>query len=117
LLGRTFYAAADEQLTRVLKLCEAIASGRLEVRRARGYLQPDPVVHEGHAGVALRLALPFDRMAERIGTLLTAERRLLQDVSHELGSPLARMSFAAELARTAPDREAAVARLKKEIRA
>ena len=24
--GRTFYAAADEQLTRVLELCEAIAS-------------------------------------------------------------------------------------------
>lgn len=57
----------------------------------------------------------FDRMAERIGTLLTAERRLLQDISHELRSPLARLSFAAELARTAEDRDAAVARLKKEI--
>ena len=34
----------------------------------------------------------FDRMAERIGTLLTAERRLLQDISHELRSPLARLS-------------------------
>ena len=57
----------------------------------------------------------FDRMAERIGTLLTAERRLLQDISHELRSPLARLSFAAELARTADDREAAIARMKKEI--
>lgn len=57
----------------------------------------------------------FDRMAERIGTLLTAERRLLQDISHELRSPLARLSFAAELIRTAEDRDAAVARLKKEI--
>jgi len=36
-------------------------------------------------------------MAGRIETLLTAERRLLQDVSHELRSPLARLSFAAEL--------------------
>ena len=61
------------------------------------------------------LSRAFDRMAERIGTLLTAERRLLQDVSHELRSPLARLSFAAELVRTADDREAAVARLKKEI--
>jgi two-component system sensor histidine kinase CpxA len=61
------------------------------------------------------LSRAFDRMAERIGTLLTAERRLLQDVSHELRSPLARLSFAAELVRTAEDREAAVARLKKEI--
>lgn len=61
------------------------------------------------------LSRVFDRMAERIGTLLSAERRLLQDVSHELRSPLARLSFAAELVRTAEDREAAVARLKKEI--
>jgi two-component system sensor histidine kinase CpxA len=57
----------------------------------------------------------FDRMAERIGTLLAAERRLLQDISHELRTPLARLSFAAELVRSAGDREQAVARLKKEI--
>jgi two-component system sensor histidine kinase CpxA len=57
----------------------------------------------------------FDRMAERIATLLTAERRLLQDISHELRSPLARLSFAAELVRTAENRDAAVARLNKEI--
>lgn len=61
------------------------------------------------------LSRAFDRMAERIGTLVTAERRLLQDISHELRSPLARLSFAAELVRTAGDREAAVARIKKEI--
>jgi signal transduction histidine kinase len=61
------------------------------------------------------LGVAFDRMAERIGTLLTAERRLLQDISHELRSPLARLSFAAELTRTADDRDAAAARLKKEI--
>jgi signal transduction histidine kinase len=61
------------------------------------------------------LAQSFNAMAERIETLLTAERRLLQDVSHEFRSPLARLSFAVELARTAPDREAAVARMKKEV--
>jgi len=61
------------------------------------------------------LSRSFDRMADRIGTLMTAERRLLQDVSHELRSPLARLSFAAELTRTADDRDAAAARLKKEI--
>ncbi|HEY1495422.1 MAG TPA: ATP-binding protein [Candidatus Solibacter sp.] len=57
----------------------------------------------------------FDRMAERIATLLTAERRLLQDISHELRSPLARLSFAAELARTAENRDAAIDRLNREI--
>ncbi len=61
------------------------------------------------------MARAFDRMAERIGTLLSAERRLLRDISHELRSPLARLSFAAELTRTADDRDAAAARLKREI--
>jgi two-component system sensor histidine kinase CpxA len=61
------------------------------------------------------LSQAFDRMAERIGTLLSAERRLLQDISHELRTPLARLSFAAELVRTADNRDEAVARLKKEI--
>lgn len=61
------------------------------------------------------VARAFDRMAERIETLLTAERRLLQDISHELRSPLARLSFAAELTKTAEDRTAAAARVTKEI--
>jgi two-component system sensor histidine kinase CpxA len=61
------------------------------------------------------LARAFDEMAERMETLLTAERRLLQDISHELRAPLARLSFAAELSRTADDRGAATVRLKKEI--
>lgn len=61
------------------------------------------------------LSRSFDRMAERIGTLMTSERRLLQDVSHELRSPLARLSLAAELVRTADDRDAAVERMTKEI--
>ncbi|MFN7997397.1 MAG: HAMP domain-containing sensor histidine kinase [Bryobacteraceae bacterium] len=61
------------------------------------------------------LTRAFDQMADRTETLLTAERRLLQDISHELRSPLARLSFAAELTRTAEDRNAAAGRLKKEI--
>ena len=61
------------------------------------------------------LAESYNRMADRIETLLIAERRLLQDVSHELRSPLARLSFAAELARTAPDRDAAFRRVRKEV--
>ena len=73
-------------------------------------------VNSGRKDEIGELSRAFDRMAERIATLLSAERRLLQDVSHELRSPLARMSFAAELIRTAEDREAAVERLKKEIR-
>ena len=51
------------------------------------------------------LARAFNLMAGQITTLLSAERRLLQDVSHELRSPLARLGFAVELAKTSPDRE------------
>jgi two-component system sensor histidine kinase CpxA len=61
------------------------------------------------------LGSSFDRMADRIDSLLTAERQLLQDVSHELRSPLARLSFAVELARTAPDRDFAFLKVRKEL--
>ena len=60
------------------------------------------------------LARAFNRMADHITTLLSAERRLLQDVSHELRSPLARLGFAVELAKTSNDREAALTRIRKE---
>ncbi|MDQ6786695.1 MAG: ATP-binding protein [Acidobacteriota bacterium] len=46
-----------------------------------------------------RLAEDFDEMAERIENLLTSQKRLTQDVSHELRSPLARMNVALELAK------------------
>jgi len=60
------------------------------------------------------LARAFDGMADRIETLLGAERRLLRDVSHELRSPLTRLGFAIELARSSPDPEAALARVRRE---
>jgi two-component system sensor histidine kinase CpxA len=56
----------------------------------------------------------FDNMAARIQTLLTAERQLLQDVSHELRSPLTRLRLAAELAGKADDRTAALSRVRRE---
>jgi signal transduction histidine kinase len=45
------------------------------------------------------LGQDFNRMAERIHALVTAQRRLLADVSHELRSPLARLNVALGLAR------------------
>jgi signal transduction histidine kinase len=60
------------------------------------------------------LGKAFDKMAERIETLLTSERRLLQDISHELRSPLTRLSFAVELVKQNPE-GATIARIKKEI--
>lgn len=45
------------------------------------------------------LARNFDRMAERIEALITGQRRLLGDVSHELRSPLSRLIVALGLAK------------------
>jgi two-component system sensor histidine kinase CpxA len=60
------------------------------------------------------LAQAFNHMADQITTLLSAERRLLQDVSHELRSPLARLGFAVELANSSSNPEMALARIRKE---
>lgn len=61
-----------------------------------------------------QLARTFDQMADRTQTLLTAERRLLLDISHELRSPLARLSVAVELARSGDDAESHLNRIQKE---
>src|SRR5262249_52362962 len=62
-----------------------------------------------------RVARRFNVMADRIQALVTAERQLLQDVSHEIRAPLARLRFAAELVKDSTDQEAAVERLTREI--
>lgn len=49
----------------------------------------------------------FDAMAERLETLLNAQSRLLNDISHELRSPLARLSVALGLARQRANVESA----------
>ena len=45
------------------------------------------------------LGREFDHMAERIAALISSQQRLLADISHELRSPLARLTVALELAR------------------
>ncbi|MEQ1760943.1 MAG: HAMP domain-containing sensor histidine kinase [Vicinamibacterales bacterium] len=61
-----------------------------------------------------QLAASFNDMAARIETLVTSERRLLQDVSHELRSPLTRLNIGIELLRTATDRDQAADRIQRE---
>ena len=61
-----------------------------------------------------QLARTFNQMADRIQLLLSAERRLLQDVSHELRSPLARLGVAIELARSGDQRDQTMDRIQKE---
>jgi two-component system sensor histidine kinase CpxA len=58
----------------------------------------------------------FNHMAERLESLVGAQRLLLRDVSHELRSPLARLSVALELAReeAQPEMEGHLARIERE---
>jgi len=70
---------------------QELAGGNLAVRVA-------PAVGRRRDELA-DLARDFDRMAERIEALMTSERRLLRDISHELRSPLSRLHVALGLAR------------------
>ena len=58
----------------------------------------------------------FNHMAERLESLVGAQKLLLRDVSHELRSPLARLSVALELARedADPTRAAHLDRIERE---
>jgi two-component system sensor histidine kinase CpxA len=86
-------------LQRLGEAAASIAEGRLETR-------VDPALKNRRDEIA-DLARNFDRMAERIEALVTGQRRLLGDVSHELRSPLARLIVALGLLKQGPAEEAA----------
>ncbi len=83
------------QLTRpILRLRRAstqIAEGKLDAR-------VDATV-ERRGDEFGDLGRDFNAMAERIQDLLSSQRQLISDVSHEVRSPLARMNLALDLAR------------------
>jgi two-component system, OmpR family, sensor histidine kinase CpxA len=85
-------------LDRLARAAASIAEGHLDTR-------VDASVKNRRDEIA-ELARNFDRMAERIETLVTGQRRLLGDVSHELRSPLARLTVALGLVRQGPAEEA-----------
>lgn len=55
------------------------------------------------------LGADFDRMAERIEALVSSQKQLVRDISHELRSPLARLQVALGLARKRASSDAAPA--------
>jgi len=71
---------------------------------------------KGRGDEVTDLMRDFNRMAERIENLITAQKQLVRDVSHELRSPLARLNVALGLARrnAAPASEAPLDRIEQE---
>lgn len=78
-------------LVRLRLAARDVAAGRLDARAG-----PALAARRDEIGA---LGRDFDQMAGRLEALVSAERRLLADVSHELRSPLARLTVAVGLAR------------------
>src|SRR5713101_6956430 len=95
-------------VTRLRKAAQSLAAGDLSARTGA------PV--SGRRDEMTELMRDFDRMAERIEGLVDSQSRLLKDVSHELRSPLARLSVALGLARQrgTPEVEASLSRIELE---
>ena len=74
-------------------------------RLAEGELNTRVMPHMGGRRDEIAdLGQDFDRMAEKIQSLISAQKDLLNDVSHELRSPLARLQVAIEMSRQQPER-------------
>jgi two-component system sensor histidine kinase CpxA len=83
------------------KLAAGDLSARVGAQPSSGGDEVSQLVHD------------FDLMAEQIEKLVNAQSRLLKDISHELRSPLARLTVALELARqrTGPEAQAVLDRI------
>jgi len=95
-------------VARLRQAAQSLATGDLTARTGAAAGRPG-----GEIGELMR---DFDRMAERLETLVESQSRLLKDVSHELRSPLARLSVALGLARqrAAPEIESQLDRIELE---
>lgn len=95
-------------LRRLRQTVQQFADGDLAARTgAAGQCNGDEIAD---------LSRDFDRMAERIESLLVSQRLLVRDISHELRSPLARLQVALGIARrkTSHEAEPALDRIEQE---
>ncbi|MDK9719298.1 MAG: ATP-binding protein [Trichlorobacter sp.] len=98
----------SEPVHRLRQTVQQLAGGDLSARTG---------IAEGDGGDEINdLGRDFDRMAERIESLLTSQKQLVRDISHELRSPLARLQVALGLARrkATSDVEPALDRIEQE---
>lgn len=99
------YTRSLNQLDNAMK---QFASGELDTRSPQELCSTNTEVSN--------LARVFDYLADRIQTLITRQQRLFHDVSHEIRSPLTRISVAIELAKREPSRTTSTFnRIQKEV--
>src|ERR1043165_1696273 len=92
-------------ILRLRKATLKLAGGELSARAGGSALRGKDEMSQ--------LVRDFDLMAEQIEKLVSAQSRLLKDISHELRSPLARLTVALELARqrTGPEAQSILDRI------
>jgi two-component system sensor histidine kinase CpxA len=108
--GLVCYILARYLTGPIVRLREAtrkLAAGDLSARAGGGSHG------SGRSDEIFQLVRDFDAMAERLEGLVGAQSRLLNDISHELRSPLARLNVALGLARqrTGPEAQASLERI------
>ncbi len=86
-------------VARLRKAAHELAQGNLSARVPA----PDTQMRLFEGDEIQALVHDFNHMAERLESLVAAQRLLLRDVSHELRSPLARLTVALELTREDAD--------------
>ncbi len=107
----------------LLPLCALLSSLLFSALLARSLVRPIQILRDGLHQVAEgdfqievsaqmgarrdelgELGRDADRMARQLGQLMSSQKRLLNDISHDLRSPLARLQVAIGLARQKPER-------------
>lgn len=92
-------------LQQLQQATQRFSNGDYQVRMGRGLTKRQDELAE--------LAISFDKMADRIGNLLTTQRQLIQDISHELRTPITRI----KLVLSKPNTPEVIRRVEQEINA
>jgi two-component system, OmpR family, sensor histidine kinase CpxA len=90
------------------EMSQRLAAGDLSVRTGLGLAQRQDEIGD--------LVRDFNAMASRIEELISRQRQLISDVSHELRSPLARLNVALDLGRERKGNDPAFEQMQDDIR-
>ena len=96
-----------EPILRLRDASRQLAAGNLSMRAAAGAEKRRDELGD--------LVRDFNAMGDRIEALITSQRQLISDVSHELRSPLARLTVALDLAREHKGDDSAFEQMQKDF--